>query len=113
MGRPVQRMSINAENPESHVSVYSEFKMWSHIPPCTFAMMLKAEGAMQRALTSLSHVPWIGIHSSSMSRTVTMVTTAKNAMRMYVYLWNSRCVGGTRRKTKRHTETLTRNVPML
>ena len=87
--------------------------MWSHIPPCAFAMMLKAEGAMQRALMSSSHVPWMGIHSSRMSRNVTVVTTAKKAMRMYVYLWNSRCVRGTRRKTKRHTETLTRNVPML
>lgn len=69
MGRPTHRMSINAAK-----------------PPCVLAMMLKSEGAMQRALISLSHVPWIGIHASRMSKNVAVVMMAKNVMRMYVYL---------------------------
>lgn len=69
MGRPTQRMSMNAEN-----------------PPCVLAMMFKSPRGMQRALMSLHHEPWIGMHPSRMSKSVATLMTAKNVMRAYVYL---------------------------
>lgn len=56
MGRQTQRKSINALKPASAVSILSRIQ-WSHMPPCVFAIMLKSERAMQRALTSMSHAP--------------------------------------------------------
>lgn len=85
----------------------------SHMPPCVLAMIFTSERAMQRAWMPLSQIPRIGIHERRRSRHVAVVMTAKKAMRIYVYLQNSRWVAGTRRKMERQTETLTRKVPIV
>lgn len=86
MGRPTHRKSINAAKAKSASMFVQNLRDGRDMPPCVLAMILNPERAMQRALTSLSHVPWIGIHASRMSRHVAVLTTAKKAMRMYVYL---------------------------
>ena len=67
---------------------FMNFKVWGALgtPPCVLTMISKVERAMQRALISLSHVPWMGIHASRMIINVAVLMTVKKAMRRYVYL---------------------------
>ena len=82
MGRPTHRKSITAEIPISSSVNSHAPKIQSDIPPWVLAMILKSERGMQRALIPLSHVPWMGIHPSKISRHVAELMTAKIAMRM-------------------------------